>query len=255
MKYFILNRYTDWQVMYTPSFMEKSKEDRGQVIDKLMNNLSMEEAPIIPCILIHKHENYRNILNWEEEGMEEPTLTPPILKDIIEISGMLSLGGKRHGGIAISQKIRNALENHIIDKHFFYKFQLEYKGEFHYYYFLLPDTQAPYNHIDFIRTEFLTKPKYNRDRKTMKKELIQPSEVIKVGDLEGYLEVIQSINLGVYNNKILYVNKQFDFFLNEGGYFISERFKNYLEKQGLQVTISELSPASNVNTIIAPTPL
>ena len=122
MEYFKLNKYTDWQVMYSPSFWKKDKEYRRQVINKLMNSRSGEEAPVIPCVLIHQYEIYRNSINWEEEGKEEPPLEPPILKDVIQISGMLSFGNGGSRGIIISQKFKNALENYVTDKHFFINF-------------------------------------------------------------------------------------------------------------------------------------
>jgi len=249
--YYKMEKYTDWQVMYSPSFMEKDKEYRREVVNKLLNSLS-DENPIIPCILMHKHDDYRNRIDWEEEGKEEPPLEPPILKDVIEISGTLDLEDKRHGGIAISEKMKNALEKHDIDKHLFYKFQLEYKDKFYDYYFLIPDIQSPYYHIDFTRTEFLTRPKYVRNAKTMKRELIEPSVVIQVANPEDYIANIRTISIGVYNNKLLYINEEYDFFLDLGVYFVSNRFKDFLEKEGLVITFSKLSPADKVTKIITP---
>jgi len=250
MKYYNLDRYTDWQVMYAPLYMDSEEYKDGR-LNKINNTAYYEDAPIIPCRLIHEFEDYRNI-DWEEEGKEEPPLEPPLLKDVIQRSGMLSFNGI--GGIVISQKFKEALDRHVTDKHFFYKFQLEYQGKHYDYYFLIPNIQEPYKYIDFTKTEFLTKPQYsNYNRKTRRRELLKPSEVVKVQNLDEFLKIKDKLQSFVYNNKILYINKKLDFFLNGGStYFVSERFKSFIEKEGLEVTISELSPAGNVSTIIAP---
>lgn len=251
MKYYKLNIYTDWQVMYSPSYMKKDKDYRNEVQAKINNKELWEDAPIIPCFLTHKHDDYRNIVDWKEEGKEPPSLEPPFLKDVIQRSGMLNIAAGR--GIIISKKFKDALNEHLSDEHFFYKFQLEHKDKFHDYYFLIPNRQSRYKHIDFTRTEFLTKPKHKYNASKTKKELIKPSEIVKVENLEEYLKIKNQLKMTTYNNKILYINRGFDFFLLSGNtYFVSERFKDYLEKEDLKVTFSELSPAGKVSIIIAP---
>ena len=250
MKYYMLNDLTDWQVMYRPYYME-SKEYKEGKTNKINNRKFYEDAPIIPCKLIHKHEEYRDTIDWKTEDKEPPPLEAPYLKDVIQRSGMLSLGGV--GGIVISERFKKILKKYDINEHFLYKLQLKYKKAYYDYYFLIPNFQNPYKHIDFTKTEFITKPKHKYNVIKTKKELLKPSEVLKVQNLEEYLKIKDKLKPFTYNNNTLYINKKLDFFLNGGSsYFVSERFKNHLEEQGLNVSFLELSPASNISSIIAP---
>lgn len=248
MKYYKLNIETDWLVLFEQEYLDKKKELRQTAYDRINGKEFWPKAPVFNCELVHKYEEERHLINWEEESMAKPPKSPLDLKDVYLPHSFFSF--KSSVKFIISKKLKEILDLFCIQDNYFYPIKLTYQFKQYDYYFMISNRNTYLDFIDFEKTEFLTKAIYHRKSPLKPLELIKPSEVVKFKDEASFRS--KTIRIEGFKDNAFFLSKDYDFFISMSSeYLLSEKLIERIKSENLKLTYTELNP-DNKDLVIIP---
>ena len=211
--YYLLSEYGDWGLY---------PEDTKFLRERPLNNLKEWENPE-PIITKLKHHH-------------QTTGEPKVLADILPWLSGTSFGKKN---LVVSERLKDILLKHHLQKHNFYSVPVKSHGKVLPYFVYVPFLdEETFEIIDYSKTIFYAQKRY------------APKEILADNiQFKNYQEYIKAVRFHSqngaeikYKDQEIYLNTPVDLFvLIKHGFYVSKKLKQELEEKNITVNFSPLA--------------